>query len=51
MIENQLLTEEQIRTKHQEIDQLIDEAERFALESPEPDPSTVLDNVFDEGDQ
>lgn len=45
-----ILTEDQIAAKHQEIDKLIDEAEEFALKSPEPDPATVLDNVYDEGE-
>ncbi len=49
MMKNNILTANQIDKKHEEVSRLIDEAERFALESPEPDPSTVLDNVFYEG--
>lgn len=50
MREKKILTDDQISAKHQEIDKLIDEAEEFALKSPEPDPATVLDNVYDEGE-
>ena len=50
MRNKKILTDEQIKAKHQEIDTLIDEAEEFALNSPEPDPATVLDNVYDEGE-
>ncbi len=50
MQEKKILSEKQITEKHQEIDTLIDEAEEFALKSPEPDPATVLDNVYDEGE-
>lgn len=41
--------EEELNKLEQEAQALIDEAEKFALESPEPDPEHVLDDVFYEG--
>lgn len=46
LIDEKVLTQEQIDSKHAEVDQVIDNAVAFAMESPEPDPATVLDNVY-----
>ncbi len=50
MMEKKILSQSDIEEKHKEFDKLIDEAEEFALGSPEPDPATVLDNVYYEGE-
>jgi pyruvate dehydrogenase E1 component alpha subunit len=46
LLEDKVLTQEQIDAKHAEVDQVIENAVAFAMESPEPDPATVLDNVY-----
>lgn len=46
MINNEIVTEDQLRNIETEVIIEMDKAEKFALESPEPDPSTALDNVF-----
>ncbi|MCF7947513.1 MAG: thiamine pyrophosphate-dependent dehydrogenase E1 component subunit alpha [Spirochaetia bacterium] len=51
MQDKKILSLEQIEATHTKIDKLIDEAEEFALSSPDPDPATVLDNVYYEGDK
>jgi acetoin:2,6-dichlorophenolindophenol oxidoreductase subunit alpha len=46
LMEKKLMTEADIKKKHTEIDKLIAEAEEFAMSSPDPDPATVLDDVY-----
>ncbi len=46
MRDNKVMSAADIEKKHAEIDKLIEEAEEFALNSAEPDPSTVLDDVY-----
>jgi acetoin:2,6-dichlorophenolindophenol oxidoreductase subunit alpha len=46
MTEKKILTEDEIKAKHAEIDALIAEAVEFADSSPEPSAATVVDNVF-----
>jgi len=46
MVEKGVMSEEEVAKKHEEIDELIRQAEDFALSSPEPDPATVLENVY-----
>lgn len=46
LVDDGVLTQEKIDAKHTEVEQLIEEAVEFAMNSPEPDPATVLDNVY-----
>ncbi len=46
LLKNKVLTAEQIFAIEADVDRQIWEAEKFAVESPEPDPNRVLDNVF-----
>jgi len=46
LLEEGILSQEQIDAKHAEVDQVIEDAVTFAMESAEPDPATVLDNVY-----
>jgi TPP-dependent pyruvate/acetoin dehydrogenase alpha subunit len=46
LIENNILTEAEIRKIEQESQEAVETAAKFALESPEPDPATVLEDVF-----
>lgn len=46
LLEDKVLSQEEIDAKHSEIEKLIEEAVEFAMNSPEPDPATVLDNVY-----
>jgi TPP-dependent pyruvate/acetoin dehydrogenase alpha subunit len=49
LLKNKLLTEQELEGLEQESLKSVDEATEFALSSPEPDPSTVLEDVFFEG--
>ena len=46
MLDNKLLTENEAVKIENERQEQVDEATLFALESPEPDPALVLDDVF-----
>ena len=46
MIENNILSEKEIDDLEADVQRQVDEAEKFALESPEPDPNTVMEDVF-----
>ena len=46
LLENSILSEEQIRELHDTYAAKISDAAEFALNSPEPDPATVMDNVY-----
>jgi pyruvate dehydrogenase E1 component alpha subunit len=46
ILKNKLLTEEEINKIEQDTQAQVDEATEFALNSPEPDPATVLEDVF-----
>ena len=49
LIENGMATAEELDAMEKKATELADEAEEFALNSPEPDPAHVLDDVFYEG--
>ena len=49
LIENGMATAEELDAMEKKASDLADEAEEFALNSPEPDPAHVLDDVFYEG--
>ncbi len=49
LLENNMATEEELTALEDKAQALIDEAEEFALNSPEPDPAHVMDDVFYEG--
>ena len=46
LLENKLLAETEVLNIENDIQVEVDEATAFALESPEPDPAFVLDDVF-----
>lgn len=46
LIENGIATAEELDALEQKAQAEIDEAEQFALNSPEPDPAKVMDDVF-----
>jgi pyruvate dehydrogenase E1 component alpha subunit len=46
LIDNQLMSEKEIGALERDIQKQVEEAASFALESPEPDPATVLEDVF-----
>lgn len=46
MISSNLLTEQELQVMEDDIKNQVEEATRFALESPEPDPATVLEDVY-----
>ncbi len=46
ILENQLFTDEDILKVEEEIIQAVDDAAEFALNSPEPDPAKVMENVY-----
>lgn len=46
MIQNNILSEKEIDGIEMDVENQIDEAEKFALESPEPDPNKVMEDVF-----
>ncbi len=46
MVDKGVMSTAEIANKHKEVDGVIRKAEEFALTSPEPDPATVLDNVY-----
>ena len=50
MIEHGLATEAQLAAFEQQAEQDVEEAVTFALNSPEPDPATVMDDVFADGE-
>jgi pyruvate dehydrogenase E1 component alpha subunit len=49
LIEMKVLTDKQADKIHQEVQQEMDEAVKFALDSPFPDPEDVLTDVFAQG--
>lgn len=49
LLENGMATEEELTALEDKAQALIEEAEEFALNSPEPDPAHVMDDVFYEG--
>lgn len=46
LIKEGVLTEEEAKRLEEEVEREIEEAEKFALESPYPDPSELLDDVY-----
>ncbi len=46
LIENKISTEEELKKIEMDVLAAVDEAEKFALESPEPDPSKALEYVY-----
>ena len=46
--EHRLAGEEELEAIRQEVNEEVAHAEKFALESPEPDPTKVLEDVFNE---
>ncbi|HHT24790.1 MAG TPA: thiamine pyrophosphate-dependent dehydrogenase E1 component subunit alpha [Clostridiaceae bacterium] len=46
MVSKKIATEDELKKIEEEVIVQMDAAEKFALESPEPDPATVMDNVF-----
>jgi Pyruvate/2-oxoglutarate dehydrogenase complex, dehydrogenase (E1) component, eukaryotic type, alpha subunit len=46
LLDNKILTEDEIANIEKDIQQQVEDAAKFALESPEPDPEKVLDDVF-----
>ncbi len=46
LLEKSILSEQQIRELHATYAAKISDAAEFALSSPEPDPATVMDNVY-----
>ncbi len=46
MIDNQVLTADELDSIERDIDRQMEAAEQFALESPEPDPRQVMEDVF-----
>ncbi len=46
LLENKILTEKEITDLEQKSIDAVEEATKFALESPEPDPAHVMDDVF-----
>jgi pyruvate dehydrogenase E1 component alpha subunit len=46
MLKEKILDKAGIEKSHAEVQKLIDEAEDFAMKSPDPDPARVLDNVY-----
>jgi pyruvate dehydrogenase E1 component alpha subunit len=46
MIENKIAAEEELDKIETDVDAMVEAAEKFAVESPEPDPAHVLDDVF-----
>lgn len=51
LIEEKYATEKDLQAIEEEVTKGMEEAEQFAKDSPEPDPSTVLDDVFCESSQ
>jgi len=41
-----IITQDQLENIHKEIQIMVDDAEKFAVESNFPDPSTLLDNIY-----
>jgi pyruvate dehydrogenase E1 component alpha subunit len=46
MMEHDILTEKGITDIERAVKEEIEEADRFALESPDPDPEEALDDIF-----
>jgi pyruvate dehydrogenase E1 component alpha subunit len=46
MLKNKVLAEDEINKIEQDTQAQVDEATEFALSSPEPDPATVMEDVF-----
>ena len=46
LIEEGIMDQSGVEKAHAEVDSIIADAEEFALNSPEPDPAHVLDNVY-----
>ena len=46
MLEEDLLSEKEIQALESEVDQVLDEAVRFADESPFPEPEALFENVY-----
>ena len=46
LLENKVLTEAEIAELEQKSIDAVEAATKFALESPEPDPAHVMDDVF-----
>ncbi len=46
MLDEKIMDEAGIKKSHRDVADLIDQAEEFAMNSPEPDPAKVMDNVY-----
>jgi pyruvate dehydrogenase E1 component alpha subunit len=46
MIKEKIQTKKQLEEIESKVDKLIEEAEEFSMNSPEPDPANVMDEVF-----
>ena len=46
MVEQGIVTEHELEEIHASVDAAVEEAIRFAKESPEPDESELLNNLF-----
>ncbi|QNB46951.1 pyruvate dehydrogenase (acetyl-transferring) E1 component subunit alpha [Thermanaerosceptrum fracticalcis] len=46
ILENNIATEEELAVREKRVDDVIDQAEQFALNSPEPDAADLLNDVF-----
>jgi acetoin:2,6-dichlorophenolindophenol oxidoreductase subunit alpha len=46
MIDKKIVTMKELEQMHNEAKEQIEQAAQFALDSPDPDPATVLENVF-----
>ena len=45
LIKDKILSEKEAEQLHRDTERLVDEAEKFAMESPEPEPETYLEDV------
>jgi len=50
ILKNEFATENQLDALEQEAFELVEAAAKFAVESPEPDPATVMEDVYCEGE-
>lgn len=46
LLNNKIITNDEIDSMHQEVQDLVNEAENYAINSKKPDPSTLLNNVY-----
>lgn len=46
MLDNKILTEEEIKAIDKEVEEIVEDSVQFAEESPKPDRGQLLENVF-----